>query len=65
MKTPLAYRPLYVEYITVGHILRHERNVYEMTEEQFVESCMFYSGFGMNPSTAKVIYRDLMNEAGL
>jgi len=63
-KTPRAYRPLYTEYITVGYILRNEP-VYDMTEEQFVGCCVFYSGYGMNPTLAKAIYRNLMEEAGI
>lgn len=65
MTEPLAYRPLYLEYITVGHILRHERSVYDMTEEQFVNCCMFYSHGAMSPFNARIIYNQLMKEAGL
>lgn len=62
---PQAHRPLYLEYITVGHILRNEKSVYELTQEQFVNLCMMYSGGGLSPFNARIIYNQLMEEAGL
>ena len=62
---PNAYRPLHVEYVTVGYILRYEKSVYEMTEEQFINSCMFYSHGVMSAFNARIIYNQLMKEAGL
>lgn len=62
---PQAYRPLYLEYTTVGYVLRYEKSVYEMTEEQFVNCCMFYSHGGMSLFNARIIYNQLMKEAGL
>jgi hypothetical protein len=65
MKTPNAYRPLYSEYYTVGYILRYEKNVYDMTEREFVDRCIFCSGGAMNPKRAVEIYELLREEAGL
>lgn len=64
-KVPNAYRPLYMEYVTVGYILRYEKSVYEMTEEQFINSCLFYSHGAMSAFNARIIYKQLMEEAGL
>lgn len=64
-KVPNAYRPLYMEYVTVGYILRYEKSVYEMTEEQFINSCLFYSHGAMSAFNARIIYKQLMKEAGL
>lgn len=65
MTEPRAYRPLYSEYWMVGYILRNGKSVYEMTEEEFVNSCMFYSHGVMSPFNARIIYKQLMKEAGL
>jgi hypothetical protein len=63
--TPNAYRPLYSEYYTVGYILRYEKNVYDMTEREFVDRCIFCSGGALNPKRAVEIYGLLKEEAGL
>lgn len=60
-----TYRPLYIEYMTVGYILKYERSVYTMTEEQFINCCMFYSHGAMSPFNCRIIYKELMKEAGL
>lgn len=65
MNTPSGYRPLYNEYLAVGHILRHEKSVYDMTEREFVNCCMFYSHGVMHPDRALDIYKQLMEEARL
>jgi len=65
MRTPRAYRPLHSEYTTVGYILRYEKNVYDMTEQEFVNCCTFYSHGSMSPIRAHEIYCLLMEEAGL
>ena len=65
LDTPRAYRPLYSEYVTVGYILRYEKSVYTMTEQEFLNSCMFYSHGAMSPVRALEIYWRLMDEAGL
>jgi hypothetical protein len=62
---PKAYRPLHHEYLTVGYILRYGKNFIDMTEQEFVNSCMFYSHGAMNPNQASKIYKSLMQEAGL
>lgn len=59
------YRPMQIEYMTVGYILRYEESVYTMTEDRFVRCCMFYSHGSMNPQRAQAIHRQLMEEAGL
>jgi len=59
---PLAYRPLHNEYLTVGYILRYEKSVYDMTEQEFINCCMFYSHGAMNPNRALDIYKSLMHE---
>lgn len=65
MTEPRAYRPLYMEYITVGYIIRYEKSIYDMTEEQFINCCMFYSHGAMHPDKAAIIYAMLMEEARL
>ena len=65
MNTPSGYRPLYNEYLAVGHILRYEKTVYDMTEREFVNCCVFYSHGVMHPDRALDIYRQLMEEARL
>lgn len=61
--TPRAYRPMYMEYYTVGYILRHEKSVYDMTEDEFINCCMFYSNGAMSAFNARIIYNQLMKEA--
>ena len=65
MSEPRAYRPLHVEYLTVGYILRNGKSVYEMTEEEFINSCLFYSHGAMSAFNARIIYKQLLEEAGL
>lgn len=65
MTQPNAYRPLYLEYTTVGYILRYEKSVYDMTEEEFVTACMVHSYGAMSAFNARIIYNQLMKEAGL
>lgn len=62
---PNAYRPLYLEYATVGYILRYEKSVYEMTEDEFIAACMVHSHGAMSAFNARIIYNQLMKEAGL
>ena len=62
---PRAYRPLHMEYSTVGYILRHEKSVYEMTQDEFIAACMVHSHGAMHPVKARTIYNKLMGEAGL
>lgn len=62
---PRAVRPLYSEYVTIGYILRYEKSVYTMTEQEFINSCMFHSHGVMSPVRAFEIYWLLMKEAGL
>jgi hypothetical protein len=62
---PRSYRPLQIEYMTVGYILRYEKNVYDMTPMEFQTACMIYSNGYMNPNRAIDIYNALMEEAGL
>lgn len=62
---PRAYRPLYIEYTTVGYILRYEKSVYEMTEQEFQTACMVHSNGCMNPVKALEIFQELKEEAGL
>lgn len=65
MRTPLAIRPLYMEYMTIGHILRHESSYLYMSRSDFISMCMFYSNGYMNPIRAEQIYSELMKDAGL
>ena len=60
-----SYRPLYLEYATIGYILRYEKSVYTMTQEEFIAACMVHSHGYMHPSNARTIYNKLMGEAGL
>lgn len=62
---PRAYRPLWNEYWVVGYILRYEKSVYSITEDEFVNICWFHSHGSMNPNRAKEIYKQLIDEAGL
>jgi hypothetical protein len=64
-RVPRAVRPLYNEYLTIGHILRHESSYLNMTRSDFISMCMFYSNGYMNPARAAQIYTDLMNDCGL
>ena len=59
-------RPLYTEYIIVGKVVRSLSNdLYKMPENSFVDECMKASGGSMNPQRLKLIYKQLMEEAGL
>lgn len=64
-KTPRAYRPLHNEYTAISYILRREKNIYDMTELEFIDHCTFYSHGAMSPVRAREIYRLLIEEAGL
>lgn len=61
---PLAYRPLYNQYRTIGTIITHN-DIYKMTEQEWQTRCMIYSNGTMNPIQALDIFRQLMYEAGL
>lgn len=65
MTEPRSYRPLYLEYNTVGYILRYEKSIYEMTKDEFVAACMVHSHGAMGPVRASIIYDQLRLEAGL
>lgn len=59
-------RPLQIEYMTVGKVIRYWGNdFYKITEQQFVDQCMKESGGGMHPLKLIGIYHQLMSEAGL
>lgn len=61
-----AYRPMQIEYMTVGKILRYlAYDFYKTTQKQFVIMCMEESNGSMNPDRCKAIYTQLMDEAGL
>lgn len=62
---PRAYRPLYMEYTTVGYVLRYEKSIYTMTQEEFIAACIVHSHGAMHPVRARTIYNKLMGEAGL
>jgi hypothetical protein len=62
---PRAYRPLYMEYLTIGYILRYEKNIYDMTEQEFQTACMVHSNGYMHPNRPIEILRALKGEAGL
>jgi hypothetical protein len=62
---PKAYKPLYGEYLTISYIIMDQKSIYNMTEQEFTNCCMFYSNGSMNPQRASEIYRLLMEEAGL
>jgi hypothetical protein len=65
-KLPRTVRPIQLEYLTVGYIVRwYSQDLYTLTEKQFVDECMMRSGGGMNPKRAVDIYNELMYEAGL
>lgn len=60
------FRPMQIEYITVGTILSNWKNyLYTSTEEEFIHKCMLLSNGSMNPDRVKAIYKQLMNEAGI
>lgn len=54
-----------MEYNTVGYILRYEKSVYDMTEQEFVDACMVHSHGAMSAFNARIIYKQFMKEAGL
>ena len=54
-----------MEYSTVGYILRLEKSVYEMTQDEFIAACIVHSHGAMHPVKARTIYNKLMGEAGL
>ena len=60
-----AVKPLYIEYLAVAAVIKLERNIYDMEEEEFVYHCMVHSHGYMNPQRAANIYKELMKEAGL
>lgn len=63
---PNAHRPLYMEYVTVGKVLRYwAQDFYKITENQFIDHCMKESGGTMSAFNARIIYKQLMEEAGL
>jgi len=63
--TPRAYRPLYIEYQTVAAVIRLERNIYDMSEQEFMTHCMIHSNLTMDPKRAIEIFKLLKEEAGL
>lgn len=59
-------RPMQMEYITVGYVLRNlAYDLYRITEKQFVDMCMEKSNGSMNPQRCRAIYKHLMDEAGI
>lgn len=62
---PRSYRPLYNEYLAVAAVIKLERNIYDMTAQEFQNHCMIHSNGVMNPKRALDIYNELMYEAGL
>jgi hypothetical protein len=62
---PRSYRPLYNEYLAVAAVIKLERNIYDMTPQEFQTQCMIHSNGVMNPKRALDIYNELMYEAGL
>lgn len=66
MRIPRTVRPLYMEYLVMGEMLRvFQPDLYEMTQEKFCTEAMRMSGGGMNPTRVVQIYHELMKEAGL
>lgn len=59
-------RPMQMEYITVGKVLRYwAQDFYRISEKLFVDHCMKESGGSMNPHRVRAIYKQLMDEAGI
>lgn len=59
-------RPMQMEYLTVGKVLRWlAYDFYRITEKEFVDHCMNESHGSMNPDRLKAIYRQLREEAGI
>lgn len=59
-------RPLQMEYMTVGKVVRWwGKDFYRITEQAFVDHCMKESNGSMNPVRLRTIYNQLMSEAGL
>lgn len=59
-------RPLQIEYIILGGILMNYQNeIYSMTEDQFIGLAMKKSNGSMNPNRIRLVYVQLMEEAGL
>jgi hypothetical protein len=55
-----------MEYVTVGKVLRYwAQDFYKITENQFIDHCMKESGGTMSAFNARIIYKQLMEEAGL
>lgn len=65
-RIPRAVTPLFHEYMAVAHILYVFGDLfYNMTEREFTACIMEKTNGFFNPARAKVIYRELMDEAGL
>ena len=59
-------RPMQMEYITVGTVLKWwAQDFYRITEKEFVDHCMKESNGSMNPDRVRAIYRQLREEAGI
>jgi hypothetical protein len=64
MRTPHACRPLVTVYKTVAKVTSTDAYL-DMTEQQFIMTCMQESGGNANPKAFRQIYHDLMKDAGL
>ncbi len=59
-------RPLQQEYMTVGYIVSlYGNSFYTLTLDDFLYLAMSHSNHSLNPSTLKLIYLKLMEEAGI
>lgn len=64
MRTPHACRPLVTVYKTVAKVTSTDTYL-DMSEEQFIMTCMQESGDSADPKAFRKIYHDLMKDAGL
>jgi hypothetical protein len=64
MRIPHACRPLVTVYKTVSKVTSTDAYL-DMTEQQFIMTCMQECGGNVNPKVFRQIYHDLMKDAGL
>lgn len=64
MRIPYANRPLVTVYKTIAKVTSTDAYL-DMTEQQFIMTCMQECGGNANPKVFRQIYHDLMKDAGL
>ena len=64
MRSPHAFRPLKGLYMSVSKVVADDKYL-EMTENEFVITCLQVSGGNIDPAALRKVYFDLMKDAGI